>query len=382
MPKITQWSGDKHAEDFLSDETNSQLISFCRIYKSVYVFGAGKIGNGFKCYLEQSGIVVTGFITSDIFEEWVKNYEQGQVGVVIGVSDKFLVEIMPLLERFVLSKDIFLANCEYRERIGQQFSIQHIKDNFRVHVYLASHCNISCKGCRSFSPINRPEFYTYEEYEKDIHQLLKLDLHLNYVCFTGGEPLLNPDLFQIFRITRLLYPSITIRCFTNGVLLAKFTTEQLKKLIEFNVEMVITKYPIKGLNLANFYQKADELGVKYNVIYFGEKKIFSTPKIDFQKNTELYDFYNCFCYKRSTGLQMYRGKLYQCVICLFQSFFNEHFKTNLAICEKDFIDIYNTNSEEIYKYKITRIPFCDYCNNMNKSLFEWGISKKKIEEWT
>jgi organic radical activating enzyme len=378
MIKVREWSGDAHSGDFLTDNRNKELIAFCDKYELIYIFGAGKIGSGMKSYLNQSGIQNCRFVTSDTIAELKSNYIASRVGIVLSVNDKHLEEIVPSLDAFVSSGDIIVMPIDYRENIGNQFSKENIKQNFRIHVYLTSHCNLNCKGCRSFSPINRPDYYRYDEYYKDIEQMKSLGVHLNFVNFTGGEPFLNPDLFDILKVTRATFPGAIIQVFTNGTLLKNISDKDMKLLIELDVTTVITEYPVVKLDYRNIFKE----GQKYSVIYSDSKKIFSTPKIALTKEAPKYDFYSCFCYKRSTGLQMWQGKLYQCVIRLFAPYFNEYFGTNLELSDDDYIDIYNTSAEEIYNYKVTRIPFCDYCDSTQKSLFEWDISEKKIQEWT
>jgi len=42
-----------------------------------------------------------------------------------------------------------------------------------VDFLLATHCNLSCKGCVTYSSISKTEFRTIEEHEKDLIQLKK-----------------------------------------------------------------------------------------------------------------------------------------------------------------------------------------------------------------
>jgi len=382
MAKIGEWSGNEYSEMLLPSDTNKKLTDFCNGHKSIYIFGAGKIGNGMKHYLEQSGYEITGFVTSDSFENFKKIYKQGETGIVIGISDKYFEEVMPLIKSLVYSDDLFLSESHYRENIGSRFSVDHVKENLMLSFLLVSHCNLNCKSCRAFSPICRPDFYKYSEFEKDIEQLKKLNLPLKALQFSGGEPLLHPNLFDVFKKARELFPDIVLRCLTNGTLLDRLNDEQMETLVELDVVMSITKYPIGNKAVESFCLNADKIGAKYNIVDYGESKVFIVDKLVLSGDAPKYDFYNCFCnHAKACLLLLLLGRIYNCTAALHIPYFNERFNTDFKISDRDYIDIYNTTPEEIYQFKIMRKPFCGYHNSANRSLIEWGISERKIEEW-
>jgi len=380
MAKVSEWSGDYFAGLWLLEDANQKLIDFCNNHKSIYIFGAGKIGNGLKNYLGQCDVPLKGFVTSDTFHEFKQVYKKGETGLVIGLSDKFLNEVMPMINSVVSESDLFMTSSEYREKIGQ-FCVENVRDNCNIAVYLVSHCNLACKGCRLFCPVNRRDFYEYEKCVKDIEQIKKLNLPLHHFNFTGGEPFLHPHLFDILKTTRRLFPNVKMQIFTNGTLLNRLRDEQLKELIEFDIITVVTEYPTVINAAKTFYSKADEMGIKYSIIYYDETKKFTDEKMNAGRTTPKHEFYNCYCYKHSTNFLLYKGRIFGCGHPMFISYFNEYFNANYEVRNGDFVDIYNTTAEELYKFKITRKPFCDYHPCTGRSVMEWGMSERKIEEW-
>ena len=380
MAKISEWLGDDFSKNFITNDTNQKLIDFCGKHESVYIFGAGKVGKGIKLYLDQCEISVSGFVTSDTLDEFRKIYKQGEVGVVMGLNDMNLLEVLPLIKSFTSERDLFIAPTEYRERLGR-FSAEHIRNNCELGVYIVSHCNMACKGCRTFSPINRPDYYEYTQYVNDMEQIKNLGLEIRRINISGGEPYLHPNLFEIFKITRKLFPLLEIRCYTNGMLLSKLHESQLKQLVDLDIITIITEYPLTVNINQSFYPKADAIGLKYSVVSFEKSKAFISVKLDSSNLSPKYDFYNCFCYHSSVTFFLFRGRIYGCGRPIFIEHINQRFNMDFKVRTGDYINIYNTTPEELYNFKVTRHPFCDYHNSENCSLFEWDISERRAEEW-
>ena len=381
MGKIAEWSGNKHAEGMLLNHTNRRLNDFCNAHQAIYIYGAGKIGTGFKNYLEQCDVPFKGFVTSDTLSDFKKIYKQGETGIVMGLNDQNLGEVLPLINPFVSEQDLFVADSEYRERIGR-FSVEYIRNHFALGIRLVSHCNLSCKSCLSFSPICRTDYYEHNELTKDLEQVKELGLPVKEFHFTGGEPYLHPDLFEIFKTTRKLFPDAIIKCITNGTLLNQLSEKQLSELVALRVINQITIYPGCSRDVESFCEKADNLGLDCNMITYEEKKWFTSFKLDEKGSAPENDFYNCHVYTVCAHIaSLYRGKIYPCGRPVFIPYFNEYFNTDFKVRDGDFIDIHNTTPEEIYQFKLTRAPFCGYCNSANRELVEWGLSEQSIEEW-
>jgi len=356
-----------------------RLLEFIQSKKEIYIFGAGKIGNGIKNYLKQSEIDFAGFVTSNTFDEFRKVYKQGKTGLIIGLSDIYLDEIMPMINSVVVTEDLFLSSSECREIFGKH-TVEFIRDNLYFYILLTPHCNLSCKSCISFSPVNRADYYEKGECEKDIKKLEQLTLAPSRISISGGEPFLHPDLLDIIIITRNSFPEIPIYCCTNGSLLDKLKNEQLKLLIDLDVTLIITEYPPVVDKLNDFYLKADNMGIKYECLTYENQKLFNDSKFNLYATAPMHSYFYCAT-SVTPSLQLYKGKIYGCSRMMFIPYFNERFKTDFQLSEGDYIDIYNTTPEEIYKFKISRKPFCRYHDRTLDTLTEWGISERKLEEW-
>ncbi|MDR2410566.1 MAG: hypothetical protein LBE13_20985, partial [Bacteroidales bacterium] len=86
-------------------------------------------------------------------------------------------------------------------------------------------------------------------------------------------------------------------------------------------------------------------------------------------------FNNCFTLRD--------GKLYTCFMVAHIKHFNEYFGKNLPVTEKDYIDIYKSESvDEVLNFLSKPVPFCRFCNiNGLTRGHKWDISQKKLSEW-
>ena len=92
---------------------------------------------------------------------------------------------------------------------------------FAFNIAMASHCNLKCKGCDTYSPLSKQEFATYDQLINDLTHLKKIFNDSNHfdTSFTGGEPLLNPEFEKIVEKIIELFPEGLRNISTNGLLL-------------------------------------------------------------------------------------------------------------------------------------------------------------------
>jgi radical SAM protein with 4Fe4S-binding SPASM domain len=96
-------------------------------------------------------------------------------------------------------------------------------------------CNLRCKHCYSNSGIKLDDELTTEEIKAIIDQLA--DMGVLAITFTGGEPLLHPDLFEVMEYARK--KPLTLLLFTNATLITPKIVEKLKELHIYKVHVSI-----------------------------------------------------------------------------------------------------------------------------------------------
>lgn len=378
---INKWSGNDTSRISLADDDVNELYLFCNRHRETYVFGSGKIGNGIRQYLDNAGILFSGFITSTNLSEFNEKYKKGDTGIIIGVSDKYIQEILPSLAEYIGNNDVFFLPSQKRETFGKHFSFDYVREKFHLIVFATSVCNLHCRSCSTFAPISKQGHYPFEQFADDIVRFESLSAPINVLKFTGGEPFLHPQIFDFFSKAREVYPETKIECYTNGLLLSALTESQLKKLAELKIMITITEYPLPNVDHSSVYDLLAAHDVEFNIIEKEENKYFSKRPLKLDKSVPQHLFYNCPRYKYYS-LFLNNGKLFKCTYAINAKNFNEYFKTELKLEPQDYLELSNIeNQDQLYTFVVNRIPFCGYCEAITE-LVPWGLSERKIDEWT
>ena len=149
----------------------------------------------------------------------------------------------------------------------------------------------------------------------------------------------------------------------------------------------VTVYPVR-LDYLAMEEKAKEYGVQLFMssnIHAGKelkiKKISDKHTMDLTGSIDKFYCVNCLYFNKFNVLK--EGRLYMCPIAAHSDIFNEAFEQNLALQEKDSLNIYSVkNWKEIAEFSCQYVPFCSYCDLKHWGHHsEWKASSKKIEEY-
>jgi MoaA/NifB/PqqE/SkfB family radical SAM enzyme len=255
------------------------------------------------------------------------------------------------------------------------------RDLLKFELHLADHCNFSCKNCSHFSPLAKERFLDVAIFHQDCQRIADLSFgRLEGIRFMGGEPLLHENIIDIITIARKYFPKAAFDIVTNGILLPKQAKEFWETCRRNNIQIHISKYPIKiDVNQIN------NLAIQHNVkiVYLNAKTEFkwSDMKLDINGAQDIEESFR-LCPLSNVCIHLYEGKLYTCSTIPYIKYLNNYFGENFQIAENDYIDIYRAkNMDEILDFLCKPVPFCRYCNIKKQGKTEWGISKKERGEW-
>lgn len=139
-----------------------------------------------------------------------------------------------------------------------------------INIEITTKCNAKCDSCTHDEIIasgDRPLKHMNIEFARNIIDKLKEmtvlhNIPQNLIKFSPvglGEPLLNPDFFEIISYAKKIFPKAILHMNTNGILL---TPEISKKLIECEIDYI---YISLGYNNPTSYKKY--MGVdKYDLV--------------------------------------------------------------------------------------------------------------------
>jgi hypothetical protein len=267
----------------------------------------------------------------------------------------------------------------------------------KFEIHLVDRCNLNCTGCLHFSPLCKDKnILSLDDYESDCKRISILtDGNIANIMLLGGEPLLHPNVIDLFSITRKYFPNRdelnntgTIELVTNGILLPEQNDEFWKKCRDNHIRIVISAYPIT-IKLETIKEKAKIFSVelKINSDEIQDKMTGSAnqwAKIPMDIKG-LQDYKKSFskCFLSGNCFQLVKGKIFKCARIAYINYFNETYNQNLEITENDYIDIYKANDINEILYSLsTPASFCRYCrageitwNN------KWKISKMELNEY-
>ena len=254
-----------------------------------------------------------------------------------------------------------------------------------LHLHLADHCNLDCRGCDNFSPLAPEVFADIDVFEKDCAKMAELSQgKIEEIQLLGGEPLLHSKINTFMEIVRRHFPTNKISIVSNGILLQTKKDDFWETCRNYKIEIIVTKYPIQ-LDFDKIKQKAQAQHVTFS--FYGNtetvEKTMECLPLDLEGKQDPKDsFLRCARANRCVSLD--NGKIYTCSLIPYVKYFNDEFGQSLAVTSNDFLDLHQAkNLEEILKFVCKPMPFCRFCN-IKGTIWDigYGISKKDISEWT
>jgi molybdenum cofactor biosynthesis enzyme MoaA len=233
----------------------------------------------------------------------------------------------------------------------KQMSMIGLKINAKKHhepltsmimgVYAVQHCNLNCKCCTAFSPIAEESFLNMESYKTDMAKLAELTgKHLSIFYITGGEPLLHPQITDIFSIARQHFPETEICFMTNGLLLLKMAETFWDNLRQNNITINLSRYPIH-LDIDKIREKAKKHTIRFDYVGGSDVPVKSMWKypLDIEGSQPLKRSYR-ICTQINRCVTMKDGIIYPCNTIAGIEHFNKHFKKNLEVSPQDILELH------------------------------------------
>ena len=220
-----------------------------------------------------------------------------------------------------------------------------------LDILLCKHCNLRCRACARFSNVAKPYFYDFSMLKSDLKKI-KDTLTVERFTFTGGEPLLHPQLENILAYTRELYPD-----------------KYINSNVDYDaIESMATANGIAFHNICLYNNKScPELKSKMYLF-----KLSKHIKDDLNTKKQMCDG-DCPC--------LWESKIFQCGTVAFIDTLNSVFKTNFYHCKGDYLEVNDLTSDKYFNYITKPIPFCRYCMNCKVDEIEWSQAKSTIDDY-
>lgn len=258
---------------------------------------------------------------------------------------------------------------------------------------ISDHCNLNCKGCRTFASIAKGWNVSVKQFLDDMKELKRIGFSDDLILsFFGGDPLVHPCIEVLIKLC-----NFNVGMLTNGkgILYKKQSFFDIIK--RKNITITISYYKYSNINYdkvfkilndncinyANvddnddMYNKCEDNGVRV-------KKDWLLSRIDPNGNYDKqYQFDNC----HSMYPIVRDGKLYKCTIFNVKAL--NRFNVNIELKEnEDYLvlkKIKDKQELEEWLFSNTALDTCKYCGSdllgcYNETI-QWTTTERKSNEW-
>ena len=268
------------------------------------------------------------------------------------------------------------------ERVSAIYNFSECRELPSMELHVIDNCNMRCKHCTMFAALAPPgSIDDFDSTVKGLSYLKKYFSHVHTFRVLGGEPFLNPRLYEYLDIIREKYPYTEIQLITNGTMLMDMSQVLINSIKNNHVTVYISFY--KTLNI-----KAD--AIHDFLVQKGIQHSFTPPLHTFQniydakgRSDALFTFNNCRW--RIRGCATIKNTMIApCFVPFAIKYFSDAF--SLDIEQSGVIDL---SEDGLSTYEIRRrltqpFPLCRYCAPPGHSV-KWeqlaAGSKPNIKDW-
>lgn len=145
-------------------------------------------------------------------------------------------------------------------------------------------CNLSCEGCTNYSDLHHTGYVKWLDGKQSLEQWLEV-IDIPDFGIMGGEPLINPQVYDWIYGIRELMPNTQIRFTTNGLLLRKAKFKDIMNVMH-DVGNIVFKITVHINNdvLMEFIDNTLSQYKWTEVVEFGIKRMKSHNNVRLQVN--------------------------------------------------------------------------------------------------
>ena len=245
-----------------------------------------------------------------------------------------------------------------------------------LEFHLADHCNLNCAGCLHYAPFADKRLADVETIKHDFARLGELFANIRHIRIMGGEPLLHPEVGEVARIVRAVFPKSKVRVVTNGVLLNDDVEDKTRRLLSIMKENKVgidwTKYPPVADRENEIKTLCTNAGVDLRIT---ENNSFMA-RIRPNGGEGIRRAFR-WCRERMYCPILDNGRIYTCAPARYGDYYNKAAGTKIPV-EKG-IDIHKAIAKEMLYYLMCPSFACAFCD-AGARYFPWK-GNVKPEDW-
>lgn len=160
----------------------------------------------------------------------------------------------------------------------------------RTALNVSTYCNLKCKHCLAFIPYYKDKRnMTFEEANKTLKIYFEVVDSVDHFTVTGGEPLLNPDLYEILREVYRYEKQIngSVDFVTNGTMMIPERILDLFAAHKEKTKVVVSNYGIElSTKVSLICDELEKRGIAYRVSKFYGDNLYYDGWIDFSDHSK------------------------------------------------------------------------------------------------
>ncbi len=250
------------------------------------------------------------------------------------------------------------------------------KQKFVLDIHMADHCNLNCAGCIHFSPLASENFCDMEQLEESMQKLSSVHEAFDHINLMGGEPLLNPNVAEAFRIVRQYFPDKLVKLVTNGLLLPKMPQSFFDACIKYGIMISVSIYPTT-FDYEQMKRLLKEKGVKWRV-QRESKDYWKYFYLNETRNGIWWNYYRCY---HAKCIELVGSRLYVCATCAYIENVNRAFGCEFRHKKGDYLNVDRVDRWKFRWFAIRSKSICRYCDLDKWEETDWHISKREKSEW-
>ena len=244
----------------------------------------------------------------------------------------------------------------------------------RAVLNITAKCTLKCKHCVMGAPYYKnPPHYKYEIIEKTIEKMFAIVDHIQWIEFSGGEPLMHEELGKMMEKLMEYHSQFDkLLIMTNGTLLPRGDVAEIMKKYHESIIVMMSHYGELSRNADKLIAFCNENNIACEVKkYYGEEQHYGgwVDYGDFHKynrNEEILKemYQRCGATKMKGCFTTHGGQMHWCV----PSARGMKLTNKIPDNKEEYIDLFDESmTVEMQREKIKKmqnaeyISACDYC---------------------
>lgn len=234
-----------------------------------------------------------------------------------------------------------------------------VYDGVSLEIQVVDHCNLNCAGCNHFSPLATPWFIDINDFRNQIIIANEKIPNIKVFMIVGGEPTLHPQLFELCKIAREIFPKekTQLKVLSNGLNM-KNIIKHKKEYLDMDIIFDITAYS----NYTNYkdVEECQEYGIAFN---HQERLFMRQQLVNENGDTDPIKAYYQYCPHEIPCFTLKDYKIYICPFSAFLDIYCKKYNLNIPEEDKDYLQLENINSlDDLHNFIFSPKKICKYCD--------------------